>query len=546
MRTGLPVAAAMILLCLCLAGVVRSWSDAGVRDTQALLESVTVRLARGDRTGYVDLLRDQRPALSWRVQLRDRDGRLIASWPRPLAHSWGMLSPALEQARDRLTDVLTQSRRWTVYHDGSALGELTVYQLRGLLGLPAAGWLYLLTSLLALAALLSLTQRAQTAKPAARIAPRLRETPGTVERLSLRLGEALGGLDLGVLMLNGQGQVVYMNTVAQRMTGWSMADARHLPALSVLRPDNSDAAMPMPESWFSDDRGAARQEWLLAGRHGQGSWMEVQRLPFKRRGGQAGASLLVLRDIARQRQQINSLQREAQLASRTLDFIRDGVAVSDRFGRLRWGNQPLCQMFGYAADELNGMTLAKLLPVPFLNDPEVSLQQYLEGQDGHPPAVVGWRKDASTVAVDLLVRELFDDNYAYLLLIRSRRERLERDNLALRLHYLREHGGSAWLEIDPDTFYINEANAQACAWVGHDLERLRRMTLMHLLPLSHREDLEAGIKALREGHIVRLERDLLWRDTAGVTRAVRLRLFYSADEEPPVLLAVVSERVSPD
>ena len=546
MRTALPVAAAMLLLCLCLAGVVRSWADSGTRDTQALLESVTPRLARGDQTGYVDLLRDRRPTMAWRVQLHDRDGRLVATWPRPLSHSWGFLSPPLEQARDALTDLLTQPRRSLVRGEANMLGELTIYQLRGLWGLPVAGWLYVLASLLALAALISLARSRRLDAPVTRIAPSLRERPGTVERLGLRLGEALNGLDLGVLMLNAQGQVVYMNPAAQRMTGWAWADARNLPALSVLRPDNTDKALPVSESWFADARGPARQEWRLAGRHADGVWVEVQRLPVARRSGEPGAMLLLLRDIARERQQFNSLQREAQLASRTLDFIHDGVAVSDRFGRIRWGNQPLRDMFGYAADELTGMTVAKLLPVPFLNEPDVSLQQYVEGREEHPPAVVGWRKDASTVPVDLQVRELFDDSYAYLLLIRSRSERLERDNLALRLHYLREHGGSAWLEIDPDTLYINQANAQACAWVGHDLVRLRRMTLMHLLPVAHREDLEAGIKALRDGHIVRLERDVVWRDTAGTARAVRLRLFYSADEEPPVLLAVVSERISPD
>lgn len=546
MRTGLPVAAAMILLCLCLVGLVRSWSDTDVRDSQALLDSVALRLARGEHSGYVDLLHEQRPGGAWRVQLRDRDGRLVASWPRPLASTWGLLGPPLEQLRDGVTDALTQPSRRLVRQGDNVLGELTLYKMRGLWGLPAAGWLYLLTSLLALAALFSLARGARSPQQVTRIAPSLRERPGTVERIGLRLGEALGELDLGLLMLNAQGQVVYMNPAAQSLTGWSMGDARHLPVLSVLRPDNTDAAMPTSDSWFSDTRAAARHEWQLAGRHGRSTWVEVQRLPLARRAGQAGAMLLVLRDIARDRQQFNSLQREAQLASRTLDFIRDGVAVSDRFGRIRWGNQPLRDMFGYAEDELNGMTLAKLLPVPFLNEPDVSLQQYLEGQDEHPPQVVGWRKDASTVPVDLMVRELFDDSYAYLLLIRSRSERLERDNLALRLHYLREHGGSAWLEIDPDTLYINEANALACAWVGHDEDRLRRMTLMHLLPVAHRDDLEAGIKALREGDIVRLERDMLWRDTAGTSRAVRLRLFYSADEEPPVLLAVVSERVSPD
>ncbi len=547
MRTGLPATAAMILLCLCLTGMVNSWTDSGRGYSATLIDNVALRLSRGEQTGFVDLLRDQRPNGAWRVLLHDRDGGLVASWPRPLPSSWGLLAAPLEHVRGVLTDVLTRSRHWSVDDGGQQLGELTVYQLRGLLGLPAAGWLYLLTSMLALGALLGLAQQSRVSSATSvRIAPQVNDKPSTFERLGLRLGEGLSGLELGLLMTNADGQVVYMNGAAQRLTGWALKDARQLPVLSVLRPDTSDAAMPAPDSWFGDQRGSARHEWQLAGRSGKGVWVDVQRLPLERHNGQPGVILLVLRDIARERQRINSLQREAQLASRTLDFIADGVAVCDRFGRIRWGNVPLQRMFDYAADELNGMTLAKLLPVPFLNEPDIGLQQYVEGRDDQPPAVVGWRKDASTVPVDLQVRELFDDSYAYLLLMRSRSERQERDNLVLRLTHLQKHGGVAWLEIDSDTLYINDSNELARTWLGQDRERLRRMTLMHLLPVAQRKQLEVELKALREGRSERLDYDMQWRDRSGVTRAVRLSLLYSAEEEPPRLLAWATLRFSPD
>lgn len=546
MRTGLPATAVMILLCLCLVGVVNSWVDSGPSYSASLIDNVSLRLSRGDQTGFVDLLRDQRPDGAWRVLLHDRDGGLVASWPRPLPASWGLLAAPAERLRAVFTNALTRANRRTIDNGGQLLGELTVYQLRGLLGLPAAGWLYLLTSMLALSALLALAQQSKTPSKNVRIAPQVSDKASTFERLGLRLGEGLSGLELGLLMTNAEGQVAYMNGAAQRLTGWTLKDARQLPVLSVLRPDTADAAMPAPDSWFSDQRGPARHEWQLAGRHGKGVWVDVQRLPLQRHNGQPGIVLLILRDIARERQRINSLQREAQLASRTLDFIADGVAVCDRFGRIRWGNLPLQRMFDYAADELNGMTLAKLLPVPFLNEPDIGLQQYVEGCDDKPPVVVGWRKDASTVPVDLQVRKLFDDNYAYLLLMRSRSERQERENLVLRFTHLQKHGGVAWLQIDPDTLYINDANELARTWLGQDQQRLRRMTVMHLLPMSQRKELEAGLKALREGRSMRLEYDMQWRDRSGVTRALRLYLLYSAAEEPPRLLAWASQRFSPD
>ena len=546
MRTGLPATAAMILLCLCLVGMVNSWSESGSGYSASLIDNVTLRLSRGDQAGFVDLLRDQRPNGAWRVLLHDRDGGLMASWPRPLPASWGLFAKPAEHLRAVLTDVLTQPKRLALNEGGQRLGEITIFQLRGLLGLPAAGWLYLFTSILALGALLGLARQSRASATGVRIAPQVNDKRSTFERVGLRLGEGLSGLELGLLMTNADGQVVYMNGAAQRLTGWTLKDARQLPVLSVLRPDTSDAAMPAPESWFCDQRGPARHEWHLAGRHGKGLWAAVQRLPLERHNGQPGVVLLVLRDIAQERQRINSLQREAQLASRTLDFIADGVAVCDRFGRIRWGNLPLQQMFDYAAEELNGMTLAKLLPVPFLNEPDMGLQQFVEGSEAQPPAVVGWRKDATTVPVDLQVRELFDDNYAYLLLMRSRSERQQRDNLVLRYDHLQKHGGVAWLEVDPDTLYINDANALACAWLGQDSERLRRMTLMHLLPVGRRKELEAGLKDLREGRCMRLEYDMQWRDRSGATRAVRLSLLYSSEEEPPRLLAWASLRLSPD
>src|SRR3546814_19265589 len=72
-------------------------------------------------------------------------------------------------------------------------------------------------------------------------------------------------------------------------------------------------------------------------------------------------------------------------------------------------------MFGYTDDELHGFTVAKLMPVPFLNAPGVRLADYLAGADRGEvalPRVVGWRRDAKTFPVELWVQTLNFDQSA--------------------------------------------------------------------------------------------------------------------------------------
>ena len=65
------------------------------------------------------------------------------------------------------------------------------------------------------------------------------------------------------------------------------------------------------------------------------------------------------------------------------------------------------------------MVVTKLLPVPFLKQLAVGLADYLPPQAPDLPEVVGWRRDASTVALQLQVRRLDEGPEQQLLLLLS-------------------------------------------------------------------------------------------------------------------------------
>lgn len=511
-------------------------TQAAGEDMSALRQAVSPLLASGQSRGYQALLQRKRPQGTLFVALSDREGHNLAVWPPPLsAAHWSILSGPLQAGRQSLIELLGREQRVALVYQGESVGQLQLYRVQGLLSLNLPAWLFLICLSLAASGLWGL-RRSQRDSTLTRLQPSHTTAPAQATWL-LSLGQSMDEAKLGLLQIDGQERVQFINRQAQQLSGWAAVEARGLPLGSVLRPQSDGPDKALLDLLPPTSTGQ-RAHFTLRGRDNTSVPLEVSRLPLL--DAAVDGNLLLLRDIRNEQEQLASLRQDARLAAATLDLMNDGLAITDRYGRITRANRKLQQLSGYSAQELQGMTVAKLMPVPFLNDASVQLSHYLPDQAGHKPPVVAWRKDASTFAVDLQVQALAAAEQGYLLLLGDKAQQQRSRMLAGRLSVLLQHMPVSMLLVDAQTGYCNGASPQALQLLGYARDQLQRMSLSHLLPDWADGDWQRQVEALKASPTNAVGSAVRVRLADGRQIHAQLRLALSQDEEPPVLLVFIS------
>src|SRR3546814_289390 len=212
---------------------------------------------------------------------------------------------------------------------------------------------------------------------------------------------------------------------------------------------------------------------------------------------------MLCRDATRHDAELDRLKREVRLAQAIVNHLEEGVLVTDEAGVVRFANVRATLMFGYTDDELHGFTVAKLMPVPFLNAPGVRLADYLAGADRGEvalPRVVGWRRDATTFPVELWVQTLnFDQSAGLVVIVRDVTERQLGENLASRLGRLLDASTEEVYIFDAQTLVLLEANRGAQRNLGFHGEALLRMTPLDISAELDESAFRQYLERLRDG-----------------------------------------------
>lgn len=491
-----------------------------------------------------------------RVQIIDIRGRVLASARRARVRQSGLLPERWSAAlQDRLLDWFGLERRIRLVSDGAGLGYLlvaipdTVFwpptedaprqtYVRAVVCLLVCGvaaiWLLLM-------ALLSprRQQRVVDAAPTVRLTEGQGDL-GTAQRRMSRWFELLG---YAVVITDTRFRVRWLNRQASDLTGWSPADARRQLVYSVFRVDSEgdDFEMTPAEHALREQRDLESRPMRLIDRQGFTRAVSAGAARITR-GDQVIGSLLFFRDAAVQESSRAGLQRELEQIRTVLSRLGEGVITISTSGSVVYANAHAARLFGYSDAEMQGVSLSKLLPVPFLNAPETRLDDYIGGDDGSRPRVVGWRKDATTFPAHLIVSRLPGDSDArYLLMVRDRSQEVSEATLSQRLGRLFDSAGEEVYIFDAQTLYFLDANRGALDVLGFDRERLLRMTPLDLAPELDDNEFHERLARLRSGDLESVTYQTDHRRADGGTYPVEITLSYSQREQPPVFLAIAEE-----
>ncbi len=138
----------------------------------------------------------------------------------------------------------------------------------------------------------------------------------------------------------------------------------------------------------------------------------------------------VVRDLI---EELNS--REAHLRS-ILETVPDAMVIIDEGGQIQSFSATAEQLFGFAAEEVQGHNVSMLMPAPYRREHDGYLQRYLATGERHiigtSRVVVGQRKDGSTFPMELFVGEVqLQGKRQFIGFVRNLTERQERER---RLH----------------------------------------------------------------------------------------------------------------
>jgi PAS domain S-box-containing protein len=178
-----------------------------------------------------------------------------------------------------------------------------------------------------------------------------------------RLAATLDSIGDAVLATDEQGRVTRLNPVAERLTGWSHAEALGRPLVEVFRIVNEETRRPAEDPVSKALReglvvGLANHTALIA-RDGSERPIADSAAPIRGRDGAVRGCVLVFRDVSEERQANHALRRSEEGLRLLVASVEDhAIFMLDAEGRVASWNAGAERIKGYRAAEILGRHLS--------------------------------------------------------------------------------------------------------------------------------------------------------------------------------------------
>ncbi|MBL8349363.1 MAG: PAS domain S-box protein [Burkholderiaceae bacterium] len=222
------------------------------------------------------------------------------------------------------------------------------------------------------------------------------------------LALTLASIEAGFIATDLAGHVTRLNAVAERITGWTQAEALGRPALQVFRREGRepglDDANPVQ---LMHERGVTMNDThdvVALARDGRRTRVELRAGLAHDAAGAVRGMVMVFRDVTRQREAEAVVPRLAAIVESSRDAIvgktLDGVITS-------W-NRAAESMFGYSADEAVGRPVQMLFPPGTDRDEMALLERLARGESVEPFFAERCAKDGRRVHVLVTISPIRD------------------------------------------------------------------------------------------------------------------------------------------
>jgi len=244
----------------------------------------------------------------------------------------------------------------------------------------------------------------------------LQQTNLTLQVSEERLTVTLNSIGDAVIATDAKGRVTLLNPLAERLTGWTQAQAAGRPVDDIFHIVNKEtrlpATIPVMETLAHGTIQGLANHTVVISREGSECDIADSCAPIRDRDGQVIGAVLVFRDVTEEYVAQQALHDSAALIQTILNTVVDGIiTIHARGGIVETVNPAAERMFGYAAAELIGQNFSLLIPELDRDQRNGSLEYYSASDEarahGLGREVVGRRKDGSIFPMEMAVSEMW-------------------------------------------------------------------------------------------------------------------------------------------
>jgi hypothetical protein len=234
-----------------------------------------------------------------------------------------------------------------------------------------------------------------------------------LEDSQLTYATILGSIADGVVAVDTQGCVRFMNGVAERLTGWATRDAQGEQWRTVLNIlDNSDvqaevdlvAQVLTSRTTFSLGPGS-----VVVGRDGTRAPVDGHLACVVDSLGRVVGASIALHDVTNARKAEADLRASAQQLRAVIDTAVDGVLMLDAVGTILMLNPACERLFRYTSSEMTGLNIDAVMGSPLFgahsNPWQFDLPESRRPMLVSARAVICRRRDRSTFPAEISVGE---------------------------------------------------------------------------------------------------------------------------------------------
>jgi PAS domain S-box-containing protein len=211
-----------------------------------------------------------------------------------------------------------------------------------------------------------------------------------------------------VITTDARGRITFMNRVAEALTGWQQAEALDKPLDEVFPIINEYSRQTVENPVTKVLReghviGLANHTLLIA-KDSREIPIDDSGAPIKDVSGRVRGTVLIFRDVTEQRQ---AQRIQAQLAA-IVEGSDDAIISKDLNAVITSWNKGAERMYGYAAEEMVGQPIARLIPPDIPNDVQSILERIKRGERVEHYETKRQRKDGVTLDVSLTISPVHD------------------------------------------------------------------------------------------------------------------------------------------
>ena len=193
----------------------------------------------------------------------------------------------------------------------------------------------------------------------------IRLQQSSLQKSEQRLSATLRSIGDGVITTDASGRVTDLNTVAERLTGWTTEQAAGHPLAEVFRivhaMTRTAEENPVEKALRQGVVVELGNHTLLIAKNGAEHQIADSCAPIRNARDEIMGTVLVFRDVSKEYQQRADLQASESRLRAITGAAQDAILMMDAEGRVSFWNPAADRIFGYTRDEVLGRDLHLLL-----------------------------------------------------------------------------------------------------------------------------------------------------------------------------------------